>query len=402
LCDKIPLIPIRKGNFMKKILSILLITAALLSLAACGTKTVPEAATEAAGTEEQKTQLSSAADITAEYLQAVTTPSHIVDTFGTHTLKQTYANTGNEMLDGAVMNTTFGPMGSHYEMSENISYEDGYVINTYMNNNPDEPYYYMSQTGGKEVTELESGYAEELFGCSFLGLDSSCTQIGEVKEEKGSYIVSAEQSYEGESASSYLFTIDRETGRVLRAEVSYGSSDGSVITMVCEYDYSGSAVDYTAKTENGGDSSSQQAGAASGGDGISFETLDIQGNAVSSEDYRDAKLIMLNFWEPWCKPCVGEMPDLQALYEKYKDQGLVILGVYSQLDMQEEAESIVDSKGISYPILQCNESLQELQKDYVPATYFMDGQGSLLEAEPYVGARSFEEWEEIIVGYLQS
>src|SRR5579863_7939310 len=39
------------------------------------------------------------------------------------------------------------------------------------------------------------------------------------------------------------------------------------------------------------------------------------------------KVVIVNFWATWCPPCRKEMPDLQALYDKYKDQGFVVLSI---------------------------------------------------------------------------
>ena len=65
----------------------------------------------------------------------------------------------------------------------------------------------------------------------------------------------------------------------------------------------------------------------------------------------DAKVVMINLWEPWCGPCVNEMPGLEKLYEQYKDKGLVILGVFSSQDMDEDARKVIEDAGITYPIL---------------------------------------------------
>lgn len=40
-----------------------------------------------------------------------------------------------------------------------------------------------------------------------------------------------------------------------------------------------------------------------------------------------AKIVLLDFWAAWCYPCVKSMPDLVAIYEKYKDKGLEVYAV---------------------------------------------------------------------------
>ena len=53
-----------------------------------------------------------------------------------------------------------------------------------------------------------------------------------------------------------------------------------------------------------------------------FETTDRDGNVWNESSLSSNKLTMINFWEPWCGPCVREIPDLERLYENYKDNRL--------------------------------------------------------------------------------
>ena len=131
---------------------------------------------------------------------------------------------------------------------------------------------------------------------------------------------------------------------------------------------------------------------------LDAEDMDFQPFAIA--DQTGAKLVLLNFWEPWCGPCVREMPDLQKLQEAYKDKGLLVIGVYSAFNQDSEVKKLVAEKGITYPILRCNDHLARLQQDYVPASYFADTAGNLLSAEPIVGAQSYEQWESMVQDYL--
>ena len=131
-----------------------------------------------------------------------------------------------------------------------------------------------------------------------------------------------------------------------------------------------------------------------------FETVDITGKKVDQDIIKGSKLVLLNLWEPWCGPCVNEMPDLEALYENYKDEGLIILGAYTTFDMDAEAKELADSYGITYPILKADENLYSYEQSYVPATFIFDGHGNLLDRNPVEGSQSYYEWESIVKKYL--
>ena len=129
---------------------------------------------------------------------------------------------------------------------------------------------------------------------------------------------------------------------------------------------------------------------------FAFNTTDIDGNPVTLADYADAKVIMVNMWEPWCGPCVNEMPDLERLYQKYKDDGFLILGVFATVDGDEDARWVMNSTGVSYPILHASEEFVVFNTGYVPTTVFMDSKGWGLTENAYVGAKDYDAWEAII------
>ena len=137
------------------------------------------------------------------------------------------------------------------------------------------------------------------------------------------------------------------------------------------------------------------------GDVFAFETETIGDEPFASEDLKDAKLVIVNLWEPWCGPCVGEMPAIQQIYDTYKDQGVMVLGVFATLDQTEDALKIIEENGITYPILKMSREFTALQTQYVPTTVFMTGEGKLLSSEPVIGAQSYEDWEAMVKTYLE-
>ena len=138
----------------------------------------------------------------------------------------------------------------------------------------------------------------------------------------------------------------------------------------------------------------------SGPPSIMFSATDRNGTHYSESVFSENKITMVNMWEPWCGPCVGEMPDLERIYEEHKDEGFVILGVFSETGMDEDAYQVLEEAGITYPILRMSSEFAALQTDYVPTTVFMTGDGRLLMDEPVIGSQSYASWNAAVMELL--
>jgi thiol-disulfide isomerase/thioredoxin len=77
-----------------------------------------------------------------------------------------------------------------------------------------------------------------------------------------------------------------------------------------------------------------------------LQTLD--GGEIRLSDYR-GRPVVLNFWASWCPPCRQEMPQLVKAYERYRGDGLLIIGVNLQ-EGKALLDPFVKDFGISYPI----------------------------------------------------
>lgn len=80
-----------------------------------------------------------------------------------------------------------------------------------------------------------------------------------------------------------------------------------------------------------------------------FALEDLEGNTVHLSQFI-GQPIMVNFWATWCGPCRIEMPEMQAAYEAYRDEGFVILAV-NQGESAALVRQFYAELGLTYPAL---------------------------------------------------
>jgi len=83
-------------------------------------------------------------------------------------------------------------------------------------------------------------------------------------------------------------------------------------------------------------------------EGADFTLDDLQGKTWTLQALR-GKIVLVNFWATWCPPCRKEMPDLDALYQRFKNRGFVILGI-SDEDAP-KVKQLLAERSVTYPIL---------------------------------------------------
>lgn len=79
-----------------------------------------------------------------------------------------------------------------------------------------------------------------------------------------------------------------------------------------------------------------------------FTLKDLHGKSWELKKLQ-GKVVLVNFWATWCPPCRKEMPDLNALYHRFKDQGLVILAISDE--DESKVRPFISAQKYSYPIL---------------------------------------------------
>lgn len=89
------------------------------------------------------------------------------------------------------------------------------------------------------------------------------------------------------------------------------------------------------------------------------------------------KVVFINMWATWCAPCVAEMPSIQGMYDKYKDNPDIVFALISFDKDPRKAEKFVDKKGYTMPIYFPNESQipSVYQSKGIPTTFVIDKEG---------------------------
>ncbi|MNI73576.1 Thiol-disulfide oxidoreductase ResA [compost metagenome] len=106
--------------------------------------------------------------------------------------------------------------------------------------------------------------------------------------------------------------------------------------------------------------------------------LGLDGQVHTLDDYK-GNAIVINFWATWCTYCVKEMPALQQQWEKWRDQGVVILGVNTGEDVM-TVQNFTEQMDVDFPILydSDNEAVVRYGVVPMPTTFFVDKKGKIV------------------------
>lgn len=111
----------------------------------------------------------------------------------------------------------------------------------------------------------------------------------------------------------------------------------------------------------------------------SFTVTANDGKQYSIKDFH-GKVLVLNFWASWCKPCVDEMPSLNRFAAEMKDKGVTVLGISVDHD-EAKYKKFLKAANITFPVY--HDPKADISSSYgtykYPETYIIDKSGKVVE-----------------------
>ena len=112
------------------------------------------------------------------------------------------------------------------------------------------------------------------------------------------------------------------------------------------------------------------------GQAPSYELSTFGGEKIRSDDLL-GRVVVLNFWATWCTPCRLEMPSLQSLHEDRADDGVVVIGLSTDVGRAASIEAFVDVRGYTYPVGRATNAHRQAFGGIrgIPTTFLIDRNG---------------------------
>lgn len=131
-----------------------------------------------------------------------------------------------------------------------------------------------------------------------------------------------------------------------------------------------------------------------------FVLSTFKGKSLSLSGFED-KVIILDFWATSCPPCLKEIPDFIKLYDKYRDKGLVIIGISLDKGNAEKVKKFCQNNGVNYPVAMGNYEITKIYGGirYIPTTFIIDKNKNIVKK--FIGYTSIDVFEREIKALLK-
>lgn len=112
-------------------------------------------------------------------------------------------------------------------------------------------------------------------------------------------------------------------------------------------------------------------------DYLDVNLINNHGEVVTLADFK-GKVVFINFWATWCPPCIAEMPSIQILHDKFKDDSDVVILTVEIESKKEKAKQFMKRKKLTLPVYYPDSNLPIVLFDgTLPTTVILDKEGNI-------------------------
>lgn len=156
-------------------------------------------------------------------------------------------------------------------------------------------------------------------------------------------------------------------------------SKGIILLLVLGLFLGCNSSDNPEKNENS-EASTEQSENPTKADYVEQATFtDLDGDSVSVSDFK-GKVVMIDLWETWCKPCLASFPTMQELQEDYPEDFIVLAVTPGFMDTREDAQNFASEHDYDFVYLMDSNGLhKKLGVQGIPYKIFVDAEGNFIK-----------------------